>query len=107
MPTGSMHEGVVESGKVEGPACLLAVQVLCSLEVCEIPVVIQDFNHVLSPLEHVPPFLQPTYDRQKFLIVDCVITFSQAKAFGHEPNGVPCPVITKLGQYGSSCSCIA
>ena len=34
----------------EGPASLLAIQVLGYSEVCEVPVVIQDFYCVLSPL---------------------------------------------------------
>ena len=40
MPTGSMGEGVVELGQIEGLPGLMAVQRLGRLEICEVSVVI-------------------------------------------------------------------
>ena len=48
MSTGSMGEGVVESGQIEGPLGLMAIQHLGHLEVCEVSVVIQDLDRVFS-----------------------------------------------------------
>ena len=49
MSTGSMGEGVIESGQIEGPSGLTAIQHLGCSEVCEVLVVIQDLDHVFSP----------------------------------------------------------
>ena len=38
----------MKSGQEEGPACLPVVQVLGGLEICEVPMVIQDLYHVSS-----------------------------------------------------------
>ena len=49
MSTGSMGEGVVESGQIEGPLGLTVVQCLGRSEIHEVLVVIQDFYCVFSP----------------------------------------------------------
>ena len=49
MSTGSMGEGVIESGQIEGLSGLMVIQCLGHLEVCEVLVVIQDLDHVFSP----------------------------------------------------------
>ena len=49
MSTSSMGRGVVESGQIEGPSDLMAVQRLGRSEVCEVLVVIQDLDRVFSP----------------------------------------------------------
>ena len=49
MSTGSMGEGVVELGQIEGPSGLMAIQCLGRSEVCEVLVVIQDLDRVFSP----------------------------------------------------------
>ena len=48
MSTGSMGEGVVELGQIEGPSGLMAIQCLGHLEVHEVLVVIQDLDRVFS-----------------------------------------------------------
>src|SRR5882724_11054066 len=45
---GSVDEREVKPGQEEGSACLLAVQVLGPLEVCEVPMVIQDLYGVFG-----------------------------------------------------------
>ena len=49
MSTGSMGEGVVELGQIEGPSGLMVIQCLGRSEVREVSVVIQDLDHVFSP----------------------------------------------------------
>jgi len=53
-----MDEGEVKSGQEEGPECFPVVQVLGCLEICEVPMVIQDLYCVSSSLQDVPPFFQ-------------------------------------------------
>ena len=49
MSAGSVGEGVVKSGQIEGPSGLMVVQHLGHSEVCEVSVVIQDLDRVFSP----------------------------------------------------------
>ena len=48
IPTGSMGEGVVESGQIEGPLGLTVVQHLGHSKIREVSVVIQDLDCVFS-----------------------------------------------------------
>ena len=52
-----MNEGEIEPGEVKGPASLPTIQVLRCLEVCEVPVVIQDLYGVLFPFQDFSPLL--------------------------------------------------
>ena len=63
MSTGSMGEGVVELGQIEGPSGLTVIQCQGHSEVCEISVVIQDLNHVFSPFWYVSPLLKSADDQ--------------------------------------------
>ena len=49
MSTGSMGEGVVKLGQIEGQLGLMVVQHLGCSEICEVLVVILDLNCVFSP----------------------------------------------------------
>ena len=49
MSTGSMGEGVVELGQIEGPPGLTAVQHLGHSEIRGVLVVIQELDHVFNP----------------------------------------------------------
>ena len=49
MSTGSMGEGVVKLGQIEGPSGMAAIQHLGHSEVREVLVVIQDLNCVFNP----------------------------------------------------------
>ena len=62
MSTGSMGEGVVKSGQIEGPPGLTAVQRLGHSEIHEVSVVIQDLDCVFSPFQYVSPLLKSAYD---------------------------------------------
>jgi len=57
-----MDEGEVKPSQKYGPACFLAVQILGCLEVCEVPVVVQDLYHVSGSFQDVPPFFQALDD---------------------------------------------
>ena len=62
MSTSSM-EKKKKSGQIEGPLGLMVVQHLGLLEIREVSVVIQDFNHVFSPFWYVSPLLKSAYDQ--------------------------------------------
>ena len=49
MPASSVGESVIEVGQIEGPPGLTTVQGWGRSEICEVSVVVQDFDHVLSP----------------------------------------------------------
>ena len=57
-----MDYGEVKLCESEGPVCLLVVQVLGHSEVHEVPVVIQELYHVLSPFQDVSPFFKALDD---------------------------------------------
>ena len=59
MSSGSMGEGVVKLGQIEG---LMVVQCLGRSEICDVSVVIQDFDHVFSPFQYVSPLFKSMYD---------------------------------------------
>jgi len=62
MSSQSVNQGEIESREPEGPVGLLAVQILGSPEVREVPVVVQDLYCILSPLQNVSPFLEASDD---------------------------------------------
>ena len=49
MPASSVGKSVIEVGQIEGPLGLMMVQGLGHSEICEISVVVQDLDCVLSP----------------------------------------------------------
>ena len=55
--SGVVGEGEVKAGEVEGPACLVAVQLLGSAEVGEVLVICVNLKLLLCPLQEVLPFL--------------------------------------------------
>ena len=63
MSTGSMDEGVVKLGQIEGPLGLMAIQCLGRSEVREVSVVIQDLDCVFSSFYYVSPLLESADDR--------------------------------------------
>ena len=64
MFTSSVGERVIELRQVEGPPGLMMVQGLCHSKIHEVPVVIQDLNHVLSSFQYMSPLFKSMYDRQ-------------------------------------------
>ena len=60
--TGSVGERVIELGQVERPPGLTTVQGLCHLKICEVPMVIQDLNHMFGSFQYMSPFFQSMYD---------------------------------------------
>ena len=62
MTAGSVGERVIEPRQVEGLPGLMMVQGLCHSKIREVPVVVQDFNHVLSSFQYMSPLLQSAYD---------------------------------------------
>ena len=62
MFTSSVGERVIELRQVEGPLGLTTVRGLCHSKIREVPVVVQDLNHVLSSFQYISPL--SVYDRQ-------------------------------------------
>ena len=62
MFTSSVGERVIEPRQVEGPPGLTMVQGLCRSKICEVPVVVQDLNHVLSSFQYMSPLFKSAYD---------------------------------------------
>ena len=56
MLTGSVGERVIEPGQVEGPPGLMTVQGQCCSKIREVPMVIQDLEHVFSSFQYMSPF---------------------------------------------------
>ena len=60
--TGSVGERVIEPRQVEGPLGLTMVQGLCHSKICEVPVVVQDLNCVLSSFQYMSPLFKSAHD---------------------------------------------
>ena len=59
----------------------MAIKVLCSAEVGEVLVVIEDLNLVLGSLQYVTPFLQTTDDGKWLFVIDGIVVFHVQEAF--------------------------
>jgi len=64
------------------------------LKYCDIPMVIQDLDHVLVPSRMLSPLFKTSNDGQEFLSMDLVVPLGTGKTLGHESYWVPLVVLT-------------
>src|SRR5882724_882724 len=93
----SVDEREVKPGQEEGPACLPAVQVLGSPEVCEVPMVIQDLYGVFGSFNNVSPLFQALDDGQELFVMYLIVPLSTGKTLGCESHWVPFVILAQLG----------
>jgi hypothetical protein len=91
----SVLEGEVESREVERPASLSAIEFLRRPEVFEVLVVGENLYRVLRAFEIVSPLLECSDDRKHLQIMNLVIPFDFAQAFGQERDRVPLVILPR------------
>jgi len=77
-----MMHGEVESGQVEGPLSLAAIEFLCHHEVFEVLVVCPDLKLVVGTFQEVVPILQCSDDCQHLLVMDLVVSLYHTETLG-------------------------
>ena len=85
----AMVEHEVKSGKVQRPPSLLLVQLLGRTEVLKVLVVCPNLKPAWGAFKVVPQLLQCADDCQHLLVMDFVVLFDGAEAFGEEGDWMP------------------
>ncbi|KIM83337.1 hypothetical protein PILCRDRAFT_69665, partial [Piloderma croceum F 1598] len=98
----SVMHGEVESGQVEGPPSLAAVEFLRSHEVLQVLVIHPDFKLVMRAFQKMAPIFQSSDDRQHFLVVDLIVPLHGIETFGVVSNWMPLLILRGLfGKVGA------
>ena len=77
-----MMHGEIESGQVEGPLSLAAIEFLCHQEVLEVLVVHPDLKLVVGTFQEMVPILQCSDDRQHLFVVDLIVLLYHTETLG-------------------------
>ena len=91
-----MDDLEIEVCKVEQPACLAAVEVLCLTEVRQVLVVGEDLDGEWGSVEIMSPRLQGADDCEEFPVIDVIIAFSGDERLGKVGAGVPITIGVSL-----------
>ena len=78
----SVMHGEVESGQVEGPPSLAAVEFLHGHEVLQVLVIHPDFKLVMGAFQKMAPISQSSDDCQHFLVMDLIVLLHGIETFG-------------------------
>ena len=65
----------IKVSKVEQPSCLVVVEVLGLMEVCQVLVICEDLDRKGGSMEVVSPGLQDVDDGEELSVIDIVISF--------------------------------
>ena len=70
-----MDDFEVKISKIKQPSCLVMIEVLHLMEVCQVLVISEDLNGKGGAMEIVSPGLQSMDDCKEFPVVDVVVPF--------------------------------
>ena len=89
-----VREREVKAREIEGPVCLVPVQLFGHHEVLQVLVVRQYLTGVFSTFNKVPPLLQCPDDSEHLLVMYLVVVFDRRQRLGEERDWVPSSVDT-------------
>ena len=72
-----MDDFEVKIGRVEQPACLSTVEVLCLTEIHKVLVVCKDLDEEGGSMEIMSPGFQGVNDGEQLLVIDVIVLFSR------------------------------
>ena len=85
----NMDDFKVKISEIKQPLCLVMVEVLGLMEVCQVLVVCEDLYQKGGAVEVMPSRLQGVDDGKKFSVVDVVVLFCQDEQLREVGTGVP------------------
>ena len=96
-----MDDFQIEFCKVEQPACLATVEVLCLMEICQVLVIREDLDGEERSIEIMSPGFQGVDDRKEFLVIDVIISFCGDEQLGQIGTGMPITIGVGLEEDGT------